>query len=323
MLTDKRTNLKPFEYPELVRFAKAIQQAYWLVEEFNYTEDVQDYHTRLSGAEKEAIKRTMLAISQIEVAVKTFWGEIHKWFPKPEVAMVGFTFADSEVRHSMTYSHLLDLLGLNHEFQHLLEVPAIASRVDYLHKHRNSPTDSYKDYVAKLALFSLFVENVSLFSQFLIMKAFWREKNMLKGVGNAVDATAQEEQLHGNFGIELINILKSEKPELFGDTWAEDIMAACYKAYEAEAKILDWIFEQGELEFLPLEVIKTFLKQRFNASLRGIGLPELFSDLPSSHLDKVRWFDEEMLASKHVDFFSKRSVAYARATKSITEDDLF
>ena len=42
----------------------------------------------------------MLAISQIEVAVKSFWGEIFiSKMPKPEIGSVGATFAESEVRH--------------------------------------------------------------------------------------------------------------------------------------------------------------------------------------------------------------------------------
>ena len=55
----------------------------------------------------------MLAISQIEVAVKSFWGDIYQKMPKPEVGAVGATFAESEVRHADAYSHLLEILGLN------------------------------------------------------------------------------------------------------------------------------------------------------------------------------------------------------------------
>ena len=54
----------------------------------------------------------MLAISQIEVAVKSFWGDIYKRMPKPEIGNVGATFAESEVRHADAYSHLIQLLGL-------------------------------------------------------------------------------------------------------------------------------------------------------------------------------------------------------------------
>ena len=64
-------------------------------------------------------KNTMLAISQIEVAVKSFWGDLYHRIPKPEIGSVGSTFAESEVRHADAYSHLLEILGLNSEFKEL------------------------------------------------------------------------------------------------------------------------------------------------------------------------------------------------------------
>ena len=107
----KRITLKPFEYPELYDYVPAIRHSYWIHTEFNFTSDIQDFKTRLSDVEKNAIKNAMLAISQIEVAVKNFWGDIYHKIPKPEVGAVGATFAESEVRHTDAYSHLLEILG--------------------------------------------------------------------------------------------------------------------------------------------------------------------------------------------------------------------
>ena len=59
----------------------------------------------------------------------------------------------------------------------------------------------------QLLLFSLFIEHVSLFSQFLIMMSFNKELNLLKGISNVVEATSKEEEIHGNFGAEIINII--------------------------------------------------------------------------------------------------------------------
>ena len=108
----KRTNLKPYDYPNLNEYVDAIRHSYWVHTEFNYTSDIQDYKVHLNEKEKSAVERAMLAISQIEVAVKTFWGDIYKRMPKPEIGNVGATFAESEVRHADAYSHLIQLLGL-------------------------------------------------------------------------------------------------------------------------------------------------------------------------------------------------------------------
>ena len=45
--------------------------------------------------------------------------------------------------------------------------------------------------------------------------AFNKHKNMLKGISNVVEATSKEEQIHGDFGIDLINIIKKENPQWF------------------------------------------------------------------------------------------------------------
>lgn len=74
----------------------------------------------------------MLAISQVEVSVKTFWAKLYDRLPKPELANVGMIFAESEVRHSDAYSHLLELLGLNSIFEEIEDIPALNQRVDYL-----------------------------------------------------------------------------------------------------------------------------------------------------------------------------------------------
>lgn len=106
----KRTNLKPYEYPELYEYVNAVRHSYRVHTEFNYTGDVHDFKININEAERHAIKHTMLAIAQIEVAVKSFWGDIYKKMPKPEIAAVGFTFAESEVRHMDAYAHLLEIL---------------------------------------------------------------------------------------------------------------------------------------------------------------------------------------------------------------------
>ena len=104
---EKRINLKPYEYPHLYEYVPAIRHSYWIHSEFNFTSDIQDFKSRLSDSERSAIKNTMLAISQIEVAVKSFWGDLYHRIPKPEIGSVGSTFAESEVRHADAYSHLL------------------------------------------------------------------------------------------------------------------------------------------------------------------------------------------------------------------------
>jgi ribonucleoside-diphosphate reductase beta chain len=319
----KRTNLKPYEYPQLAEYSDAVRHSYWIYTEFNFVSDIQDFKIHVNEKERNVIKNTMLAIAQIEVAVKTFWGDIYKKMPKPEIGAVGFTFAESEVRHMDAYSHLLEILGLNEEFEKIKTIPVLMDRVNYLEKSlKHARSEDNREYSQSILLFSLFIEHVSLFSQFLIMMSFNKYKNLFKGISNAVEATSKEEQIHGLFGIDLIKIIKSENPEWFDAKFEEDVIKLCHEAYEAEKKVVAWIFEQGELDFMPQDVVLEFIKKRFNNSLESIGVSKIFTT-DDALLEKSEWFYDEVIATKHGDFFNKKSINYNKKSKSITSDDLF
>jgi ribonucleotide reductase beta subunit family protein with ferritin-like domain len=563
---EKRVNILPYEYPSLLAYKDAIRHSYWIHNEFNFTTDIDDYRTKITNEEREVIKRTMLAIAQIEVNVKTFWADLYKRMPITEIGDVGMTFAEchgegteiltpkgwvnfkdvntnteviqydldtntmtsvlpsnvinepykgkmyridsqthsalltpnhniyyktsggdiikkaikdinaftsdmklpfsgkfanegvdelsledkinignydwvdlsdksekwcnsfiyeltklrgskfdsenqngeyvikhqtirklfadklqvigifagyavditndkdvytvsfvktntfssitdkptiedydgniycvtvptgviitrynnkvlisgnSEVRHKDAYAQLLRILGLEDEFQTVIEIPAIKNRINYLTKYLDGTrSKENKMYTKSVLLFSLFIEHVSLFSQFLIMMSFNKEKNLFKGISNVVEATSKEEEIHGNFGSELINIIKEENPEWFDAEFEELIVSACHKAYAAECGILDWIFENGELSFLSKDTIKNFIQNRFNNSLNRIGMKPVF-EVDFTEIEKTLWFDVEILSTKEGDFFYKKQIDYNKKSKSITEDDLF
>ncbi|WP_425330888.1 ribonucleotide-diphosphate reductase subunit beta, partial [Mannheimia haemolytica] len=168
----KRLNIKPYEYPELLEFKDAIRHSYWLHTEFNFTGDIQDYRTTINDHERHVLTRAMLAISQVEVNVKRFWGELYCYFPKPEMDDVGGTFAESEVRHKDAYSFLLEKLGLNEMFSQIHEIEPLMNRIRYMESFMKDKDAGKGEFVLSLVLFSLFVEHISLFGQFIIMMSF-------------------------------------------------------------------------------------------------------------------------------------------------------
>jgi ribonucleoside-diphosphate reductase beta chain len=319
----ERTQLKPYEYADFLDYKDAIRNSYWVHTEFNFSGDVQDFKVNTTPAERTVIKRTMLAIAQIEVQVKTFWADIYDEMPKAEVGNVGMTFAESEVRHMDAYSHLLDILGITEDFETVTDVPAIEERIEYLDEYlERSESDDREGFVMSILLFSTFVEHVSLFSQFLIMTSFDKHEKKFKGIANAVEATSKEEQIHGLFGVELVETIREENPDLFDEDFEEEVEAACRQAFDAEMEILDWIFDEGELEFLPREHVDAFLRDRFNRSLQNVGVEPIFEP-DESLLEETRWFDEDIMMTKDNDFFSKRSTTYNKHTQSVTPEDMF
>jgi ribonucleoside-diphosphate reductase beta chain len=322
-LFDRRVAFKPFEYPDVIQYKEAINHSYWLVSEFNFTSDIQDFNVKLNNSERSVVKNTLLAISQIEVAVKKFWTKLGDRFPKPEFEQVGVTCGESEVRHADAYSHLLEVLNLNSDFANLLKQPAIQGRVEYLNKYLACAHEkNNKDYTLMLTLFSIFIENVSLFSQFAIIKSFNKHLNVLKDIDNVVQATQKEELIHALLGVYIIKQVQAEYPQWFDKEFYEKIASASSKAYTAECGIIDWIFEDGELAFLPKDTLKEFIKHRFNTSMQMIGGNPVFL-VNQGKLEQLQWFNEEILGEVHTDFFHKRPVTYCKKTKSIKEEDLF
>lgn len=321
MLFEKRVNIRPYEYPELLDYANAMRHAYWIHTEYNYTGDIQDYHN-MTESERQIFRKTMLAIAHVEVSVKSFWSDLHKSLPKPEVATVGIVFGESETRHEELYSNVLELLGLQNDFISLLEVPAIQKRVTTIDKAMAKKGESQKDFVKTLIFFSLFTENVSLFSQFYIAMSYNKFKTYMKGMSNGIEASTKEEDLHANFGADIINIIRNEYPDLITAQDEQEIVDLCKEALENEWEILDWIFSEGDIDFVKKDIVKNYIAYRMNKGLKAVNIDYEFP-MDKELLTHAQWFEDEILVSKHTDFFNKRSTNYTKRSKSFSSDDLF
>ncbi len=175
-LLTPRVNILPEEYPELHVYRKAINDCVWFHEQWTFSSDKNDYQNLMTYLEKSVSKRGLICIAQIEIEVKRMWAEIYHVFQKPEIDAVGVTFAESEVRHQLAYRRLLEELNLGKEFDKIDEIPCLKNRIDYLEKYlEHLKGGDPKKYVIILTLFSLFIENSSLFGQFGLFKVMNKE----------------------------------------------------------------------------------------------------------------------------------------------------
>ena len=146
--------------------------------------------------------------------------------------------------------------------------------------------------------------------------------NVLKDIDNVVQATQKEELIHAMFGMEIINKIQKEFPDWFNEDFYNKLYKACEKAVIAECKIVDWIFENGELSFLEKKTICEFVKNRMNESLVMIGGKKIF-EIDQNEVKKIKWFHDEIYAEVNTDFFHKKSVNYSKKVLSIKAEDLF
>ena len=323
MIFDEQISRKPDHYPWAQEFIEAMHNGFWTDKEFSFTSDVQDFNVNLNDTEKEIIIRTLSAIGQIEVAVKKFWSKLGDNLPHPSLTDLGYVMANVEVIHNNAYERLLKVLGLEDIFEENLKLDFIEGRVNYLRKYNHRfYKDSKKQYVYSIILFTLFVENVSLFSQFYIINWFNRYKNVLKDTGQQVKYTRNEENIHALAGIKIINTIREEYPELFDEELENRIIQESEAAFKAESQIVDWMINGYQEKGLTAPILKEFIKNRINESLEQIGFPKAF-DVDKALLVNTIWFEEELLGNNATDFFHTRPVEYAKNSQTFDAEDLF
>lgn len=321
MLFERQIARKPDLYPWTRDFKRAMWHGFWTDEKFTFDSDKVDYALNMTDHERQMVLRCLAAIAQIEVKVKDYWGLIGRIFPHPSIAGVGAVFHGVEEIHNVAYERLIEELGLDHIFDEILNFPAIAGRVSYLSKHTEKTFENdRKQQIYSLVLFTMFVENVSLFSQFYIVLWLNRYKNLLKDAAQQVKYTRNEELLHAQFGMKIVNTLRVEYPELFDAELEAKIKEECQVAYEAECKLIDWMVGDYTGENMSADILKGYVQERLNESLNGIGYDGIFA-ISEEQKQATFWMTEGLLAPVKVDFFHSEPTSYQKADQS--DDDNF
>lgn len=322
MMFQEQISRKPDLYPWTKDFIEAIWSGFWTPEEFNFTSDYSQFKTEMNDQEREVLVKALSAIGQIEVAVKTFWANLGDNLPHPSIRDLGYAMGNSEVIHNMAYEKLLDVLGITDVFEKNLEDPIIAGRVQYLRKYlKKVYKDDRKQYIYAITLFTLFVENVSLFSQFYIILHMNKNKAILKDTAQQVKYTRNEEMLHAQCGIKIIQTLRKEYPELFDEELEARIAEECVESIKAESNVIRWIMGGYEQPGLSSGILVEFIKKRMVESLDAIDFNHNIT-YDEQLTKETTWFEEGLYGSNMVDFFQGRPVDYARG-KGISADDLF
>lgn len=324
-LFDKRVARQPLHYPWAHEWINKMYSGFWTAEEFNFLSDLGQYKTQLTPSEKQLVTRTLTAVGQVEIAVKTFWARLGDHLPHPEISDLGYAMSNSEVIHNLAYEKLLTVLGMAGSFEENLKHPALGDRVKYLTKHLEPKyNDTRQQYIRSIVLFTLFVENASLFSQFYILLHLNKTKAILKDTAQQVNYTRSEEDMHRMIGIKIINTLREEYPELFTKELEEDVYKETLKAIEAENKVIDWLLDGYSVEGLNGPILKAFIKDRMINSLKLIGFktPKI-TNQEEELLASTEWFNVGQMGTVVTDFFQQRPTEYSKHNRTYTEDELW
>lgn len=318
-ITKDRLNFKPFEYQWAYDYWFKQQNAHWLHTEINMQSDIHDWNMNLSLNEKNVIGDILKGFTQTETEVGTYWSEmIPKWFPVPEIKMMGQTFASFETIHAVAYSYLNDILGLD-DFCAFLEDKVIMNKLKSLIEIRKSLFEkNNKEQIAKsIALFSAAAEGIQLFSSFAVLLSF-RKTNRLKGIGQQIIFSVRDESLHSEAGCKIFRTLCSENKGLKNSV-RESIYEGIDLALKNEFIFIDQIFNKGNLSTICKEDLKNFMKDRANIKLKELDLNSVYF-VDKKKLSNMDWFYITISGEQQTDFFDNRETGYSKPNEDWNED---
>lgn len=295
-------------YPQAVHFAETQEKIFWTSNEIDVAKDVMDLRVHMSEAERHGVITTLKLFTMYElVAGDEYWlGRVLNTFQRPEIQRMAATFGFFELNvHAPFYSKINKELMLDNDEFYLGYVNDVTlkERMDFI----GAAVDS-DDHLFSLAVFSL-IEGAVLYSSFAFLKHFQAKgKNKLLNVVRGINFSVRDENLHSEAGAWLYKELMGE---LGADNkkYVEPLREASRAIYEHESRIVDMIFEKGEMEGITAEQMKIFVKSRINLCLERLGIESVF-EVKNNTI--AEWFYDNINAVSLHDFFTGVGNSYNR-----------
>jgi ribonucleoside-diphosphate reductase beta chain len=316
-LLTPNTAYKPFGYPWAYEAWMTQQRIHWLPEEVPLADDVKDWRNKLSAAEQNLLTQIFRFFTQADVEVNNcYMKHYSRVFQPTEVKMMLAAFSNIETVHIAAYSHLLDTIGMpESEYSAFLQYKEMKDKYDYM---QNFNVDSREDIALTLAVFGAFTEGLQLFASFAILMNFPRF-NKMKGMGQIVSWSVRDESLHTASTIKLFRAFIDENK----DIWTTDLQREIYKACETivthEDAFIDLAFEQGGIQGLTAEDVKTYIRWIADRRLTQLNLQPMYR-IPSNPLP---WMDAILNGVEHANFFESRATEYSKASTLGTWEEAF
>jgi len=297
---------KPFHYPWAVDLAKKHEEIHWIEDEAELSEDVQDWKTKLSAAEKEFITHVLRLFTQSDVQVGENYHELLiPKFKNNEVRNMLSSFAAREAVHQRAYALLNDTLGLpDEDFHKFLDYKEMADKIDFM---KEGNTQSHMGLALALAQ-SVFNEGMSVFASFVMLLNFQRFGKM-KGMATIVEWSIRDETIHVQGNAKLFRTFCEEHPRAVNDELKSKIYKMARNAVKLEDKFIDLAFDGNDVQGLTKQEVRDYIRHIADRRLLQLGLKPKFNqkDNPLPLLDWV------LNGASHDNFFEKRVTEYSVA----------
>ncbi|RCS44650.1 ribonucleotide-diphosphate reductase subunit beta [Bremerella cremea] len=290
---------------------------HWMPTEVPMTKDIETWRSdKLTEDERKVIMRNLGFFSTAESLVgNNLVLAIFKHVTNAEARQYLLRQAFEEAIHSHTFLYVVESLGLNEGevFNMYHEVPAITQKDEFemnLTREVLDPdfrTDSYEGiqtFLKNLIGYYIIMEGIFFYTGFVMVLSFHR-RNLMTGIGEQFQYILRDETVHLNFGIDLINGIKEENPEVWTEEFQQSIVDLIKEAVELEINYASDCLPNGILG-LNRELFRDYVHHIADRRLERIGLAKQFNQ-PNNPFP---WMSETMDLAKEKNFFETRVTEY-------------
>ncbi|SAL19011.1 ribonucleotide-diphosphate reductase subunit beta [Caballeronia terrestris] len=310
--------LVPFKYKWAWEKYLAGCANHWMPQEVNMSRDIALWKdpNGLSDDERRIVKRNLgFFVTADSLAANNIVLGTYRHITAPECRQFLLRQAFEEAIHTHAYQYIVESLGLDESeiFNAYHEVDSIRAKDEFLIPFIQTLTDpafttgtleADQKLLKSLIVFACVMEGLFFYVGFTQILALGRQ-NKMTGAAEQYQYILRDESMHCNFGIDLINQIKLEEPQLWTPAFRAEIRDIFKQAVELEYRYAEDTMPRGVLG-LNASMFKSYLRFICNRRCQQIGLDPLY---PNEE-NPFPWMSEMIDLKKERNFFETRVIDY-------------
>jgi len=310
--------LVPFKYKWAWDKYLASCANHWMPQEINMNRDIALWKdpAGLTGDERRLVKRNLgFFVTADSLAANNIVLGTYRHISAPECRQYLLRQAFEEAIHTHAYQYIVESLGLDEGevFNAYHEIPSIREKDEFLIPFIDTLTDpafrtgtpeADQKLLESLIVFACLMEGLFFYVGFVQILALGRQ-NKMTGAAEQYQYILRDESMHCNFGIDLINQIKLENPNLWTAEFRGELTQLFARAVELEYRYAEDTMPRGVLG-LNASMFKEYLRFVCNRRCQQIGLDPLF---PAA-TNPFPWMSEMIDLKKEKNFFETRVIEY-------------
>ena len=291
---------------------------HWMPQEINMTADVALWKSKdgLSEQERMIVMRNLGFFSTADSLVaNNIVLSVYKHITNPECRQYLLRQALEEAIHTHAYQYVIESLGMDEGeiFNMYREVPSVAKKAAWALPFTQSlsnpdfktgTTEDDKILLRNLIAFYCVLEGIFFYCGFTQILSMGN-RNKMTGTSEQFQYILRDESMHVNFGIDMINQIKIENPELWDEEMQSTAREMILQGTQLEIEYAEDTMPNGILG-MSSESMTEYLKFIANRRLTQIGLEEAFPKASNP----FPWMSEIMDLRKEKNFFETRVIEY-------------